>query len=121
MRFKCPDSLSYALLAEGKVDIVIQCANKIWDIHPIIPMLDMVISKVDPEISKVYENKLADKELKIVDKIVFSVSVINIYYLVNVKNFFDIICLVDKIFLYKYFVPTRAITSWLSGIKKSYI
>ncbi len=29
-------------------------------------ILDMVISKVDPEISKVYENKLADKELKIV-------------------------------------------------------
>ena len=39
MRFKCPDSLSYALLAEGKVDIVIQCANKIWDIHPIIPIV----------------------------------------------------------------------------------
>jgi len=28
-------------------------------------MLDMVITKVDPEISKVYENKLADKKLKI--------------------------------------------------------
>ncbi len=39
MRFKCPDSLSYALLAEGRVDIVIQCANKIWDIHPIIPIV----------------------------------------------------------------------------------
>ena len=39
MRFKCPDSLSYALLAEGRLDIVIQCANKIWDIHPIIPIV----------------------------------------------------------------------------------
>jgi myo-inositol-1(or 4)-monophosphatase len=39
MRFKCPDSLSYALLAEGRIDIVIQCANKIWDIHPIIPII----------------------------------------------------------------------------------
>ena len=39
MRFKCPDSLSYALLAEGRIDIVIQCANKIWDIHPIIPIV----------------------------------------------------------------------------------
>ena len=39
VRFKCPDSLSYALLAEGKIDIVIQCANKIWDIHPIIPIV----------------------------------------------------------------------------------
>ncbi len=29
-------------------------------------ILDMVISKVDPEISRVYENKLADNELKIV-------------------------------------------------------
>jgi phosphoenolpyruvate carboxylase len=29
-------------------------------------MLDMVITKVDPEISKVYEDKLADKKLKIV-------------------------------------------------------
>ena len=39
MRFKCPDSLSYALLAEGRIDIVIQCANKIWYIHPIIPIV----------------------------------------------------------------------------------
>tara|TARA_B100001250_G_C19736584_1_gene761036 strand:+ start:529 stop:1335 length:807 start_codon:yes stop_codon:yes gene_type:complete len=39
MRFKCPDSLSYNLLAEGRVDMVIQCANKIWDIHPIIPIV----------------------------------------------------------------------------------
>ena len=29
-------------------------------------MLDMVITKIDPEISKVYEDKLADKKLKIV-------------------------------------------------------
>ena len=39
MRFKCPDPLSYALLAEGRIDVVIQCANKIWDIHPIIPIV----------------------------------------------------------------------------------
>ena len=39
MRFKCPDSLSYTLLAEGRIDVVIQCANKIWDIHPIIPIV----------------------------------------------------------------------------------
>ena len=31
-------------------------------------MLDMVITKIDPEISKVYEDKLADKKLKIVGK-----------------------------------------------------
>ena len=29
-----------------------------------IDILDMVISKVDPEISKVYENNLADEKLK---------------------------------------------------------
>ena len=26
-------------LAEGKLDIVIQCGNKIWDIHPLIPII----------------------------------------------------------------------------------
>jgi phosphoenolpyruvate carboxylase len=31
-------------------------------------ILDMVISKVDPEISRVYENQLADQKLKIVGK-----------------------------------------------------
>ena len=31
-------------------------------------ILDMVISKVDPEISKVYESKLADEKLKSVGK-----------------------------------------------------
>ena len=39
MQFPCSDALSYAHLAEGKVDIVIQCANKIWDIHPLIPII----------------------------------------------------------------------------------
>ncbi|MDC1156011.1 inositol monophosphatase [Candidatus Pelagibacter sp.] len=40
MQFPCSDALSYAHLAEGKVDIVIQCANKIWDIHPLIPIIN---------------------------------------------------------------------------------
>ena len=39
MQFPCFDSLSYAHLAEGRIDIVIQCSNKIWDIHPIIPIV----------------------------------------------------------------------------------
>ena len=39
MQFPCSDALSYAHLTEGKVDIVIQCANKIWDIHPLIPII----------------------------------------------------------------------------------
>ena len=39
MQFPCSDALSYSHFAEGKVDVVIQCSNKIWDIHPIIPIV----------------------------------------------------------------------------------
>ena len=39
MQFPCSDALSYSHLAEGRVDIVIQCSNKIWDIHPLIPII----------------------------------------------------------------------------------
>jgi histidinol phosphatase-like enzyme (inositol monophosphatase family) len=39
MQFPCADALSYAHLTEGKVDVVIQCSNKIWDIHPVIPII----------------------------------------------------------------------------------
>ena len=39
MQFPCSDALSYAHLAEGRVDIVIQCSNKVWDIHPLIPIV----------------------------------------------------------------------------------
>ena len=40
MEFPCADALSYSHLAEGKVDVVIQCGNKIWDIHPLIPIIE---------------------------------------------------------------------------------
>ena len=39
MQFPCVDALSYTHLAEGKIDVVIQCGNKIWDIHPLIPIV----------------------------------------------------------------------------------
>jgi len=39
MQFPCADALSYSHFAEGKLDIVIQCGNKIWDIHPLIPII----------------------------------------------------------------------------------
>jgi len=39
MQFPCSDALSYSHLAEGKLDIVIQCGNKIWDIHPLIAII----------------------------------------------------------------------------------
>ena len=35
MQFPCADALSYSHFAEGKVDVVLQCSNKIWDIHPL--------------------------------------------------------------------------------------
>ena len=39
VQFPCSDALSYSHLAEGRVDVVIQCSNKIWDIHPLIPII----------------------------------------------------------------------------------
>ncbi len=39
MQFPCSDALSYSHFAEGKLDIVLQCSNKIWDIHPLIPII----------------------------------------------------------------------------------
>ncbi len=39
MQFPCADALSYSHFAEGKLDTVIQCGNKIWDIHPLIPII----------------------------------------------------------------------------------
>ena len=39
MQFPCADALSYSHFAEGKIDIVAQCSNKIWDIHPLIPII----------------------------------------------------------------------------------
>jgi len=39
MQFPCTDALSYSHFSEGKVDVVIQCSNKIWDIHPLIPII----------------------------------------------------------------------------------
>ncbi len=39
MQFPCADALSYSHFAEGKIDVVLQCSNKIWDIHPLIPII----------------------------------------------------------------------------------
>ena len=46
MQFPCFDALSYAHLAEGRLDVVLQCANKIWDIHPIIPIIKAAGGKI---------------------------------------------------------------------------
>ena len=46
MQFPCADALSYSHLTEGKLDIVLQCSNKIWDIHPLIPIIKAAGGKV---------------------------------------------------------------------------
>jgi histidinol phosphatase-like enzyme (inositol monophosphatase family) len=39
MQFPVTDALSYSHFSEGKIDVVIQRTNKIWDIHPLIPII----------------------------------------------------------------------------------
>ena len=52
MQFPCADALSYAHLCEGRIDVVMQCQNKIWDIHPLIPII-----KASGGISSTWDNK----------------------------------------------------------------
>ena len=50
MQFPCSDALSYAQVCEGKLDVVFQCSNKIWDIHPLIPIIKAsggIVSTID--------------------------------------------------------------------------
>ena len=54
MQFPCADALSYAHLCEGKIDVVVQCQNKVWDIHPLIPII-----KASKGISSTWDNKNA--------------------------------------------------------------
>ena len=56
MQFPCADALSYSHLAEGKIDVVIQCGNKIWDIHPLIPIIE-----ASGGIVSTWKNESADK------------------------------------------------------------
>ena len=39
MQFPCADALSYSHFTEGKIDVVLQCSNKIWDIQPLMPII----------------------------------------------------------------------------------
>ena len=56
MQFPCFDALTYCHLCEGRIDIVLQCINKIWDIHPIIP-----IAKASGGIISTWKNEDAIK------------------------------------------------------------
>ena len=37
--FPTSDALSYMQVADGRLDVAIQCGNYIWDIHPSIPII----------------------------------------------------------------------------------
>ena len=72
MQFPCADALSYSHLAEGKVDVVIQCANKKWDIHPLIPIIKAaggIISTWDNSDAVKAGNIVTSANLKIQNKI----------------------------------------------------
>ena len=56
VNFPCFDALTYAQLAEGRLDVVIQCMNKIWDIHPLIPII-----KASGGIASTWNNESANK------------------------------------------------------------
>ena len=56
MQFPCSDALSYTHLAEGRLDVVMQCSNKIWDIHPVMPII-----KAAGGIISTWDNKNAIK------------------------------------------------------------
>ena len=54
MQFPTADALSYSHLCEGRIDIVFQATNKIWDIHPLIPII-----KASGGIVSTWDNKNA--------------------------------------------------------------
>ena len=72
MQFPCADALSYSHLAEGKVDVVIQCGNKKWDIHPLIPIINAaggIVSTWKNQDASKAGNIVASANLKIQSKI----------------------------------------------------
>ena len=73
MQFPCFDALSYAHLAEGRIDAIIQCSNKIWDIHPVIPFLKAagaIITTWNNKDAKLAGNILVTNNIKNHNKII---------------------------------------------------
>ena len=73
MRFPCSDALSYCQLCEGKLDVVIQCSNKIWDIHCMIPLIKNAggfINTWKNQDAKLAGNIVASSNLKTHKKII---------------------------------------------------
>ena len=72
MRYPCSDALSYCQLCEGKLNAVLQCSNKIWDVHPMIPLIKNaggIISTWKNNDAKYGGNILASSDIKIHKKI----------------------------------------------------
>ncbi len=73
MQFPCSDALSYSHFAEGKLDVVLQCSNKIWDIHPLIPIIKAaggIISTWKNDDPKKAGNIICSSNKKIHEKII---------------------------------------------------
>tara|TARA_Y100000590_G_scaffold373986_1_gene438135 strand:- start:291 stop:1103 length:813 start_codon:yes stop_codon:yes gene_type:complete len=73
MRYPCSDALSYCQLCEGKLNAVLQCSNKIWDVHPMISLIKNAggyISTWKGKDAKLGGNILASSSLKIHKKII---------------------------------------------------
>ena len=73
MRYPCSDALSYCQLCEGKLNVVLQCSNKIWDVHPMIPLIKNaggVITTWKNEDAKNGGNILACSSKKVHSKII---------------------------------------------------
>ena len=79
MQFPCADALSYSHLAEGKLDVVIQCSNKKWDIHPLIPIIKAAGGKISTwknEDAVKAGNIVTSSNLKIQNKILKMLKVL---------------------------------------------
>ena len=72
MQFPTADALSYSHLCEGRIDVVFQAANKIWDIHPLIPIIKnsgAIVSNWKNEPAENGGNILATSNRKLHNKI----------------------------------------------------
>ena len=73
MNYPCSDALAYCQLSEGKLNVVLQCSNKIWDIHPMITLIKNAggyVSTWTGDDAKKGGNILASSSLKIHKKII---------------------------------------------------
>ena len=72
MNYPCSDALSYCQLCEGKLDVVVQASNKIWDIHSLIPLIKNAggcVSRWDGKDAKLGGNIIASSNKIIHTKI----------------------------------------------------